>query len=79
MAMTINVYYQETTEHKAIIEAVMMSAYKGAEKRKSYRLVVSDNEGFVFHISCYETMKEAKGGLQRLGGAVYKWQNLVSA
>lgn len=53
----------------AIIEKVKNYPYKNAPARaEKYRVTVSAdyNNNFIFFVSCYETLKEAKEALKKL-------------
>lgn len=57
--------------NSAAIEHNTRSEYKGAAGRKDvYRLTVKADydHGFVFFVSCYETLEEARERLFNMGG-----------
>ena len=60
------VYHNSECGNTGIIEEVNTYPYKGASKRqKSYRVIVKadyDND-FIYHISVFETLEEAKNDL----------------
>ncbi len=62
------VYHNAECGDTGIIEEVNTYPYKGASKRqKSYRVIVKadyDND-FIYHISVFETLEEAKNDLRR--------------
>jgi hypothetical protein len=45
---------------RAVIESVMIAPYYGAAPQQGYRLLVADHNGFVYHVSCYETIRDAE-------------------
>lgn len=61
-------YINEEYGNRALIEELVMSAYKGAPKKKAYRTwAISDyDDGFVYDVSCYETLGDAKAHLKSI-------------
>ena len=62
------VYRNDTFGNVAIIEEVMVYPYKDARRRqKSYRVVaIAAYDNFVYHISLFETLQEAKDDLKSI-------------
>ena len=61
----------DAADNSATIEHSMRSGYKGAPGRRDlYRLTVKADydHGFVFFVSCYETLEEARERLFHMGG-----------
>lgn len=54
--------------NSAYIEEVFMHPYKGAPKEWGYRTVASCDydDGFVYDVSCYETLGDAKAHLKSI-------------
>ena len=54
--------------NSAYVEEVLMHPYKGAPKQKGYRLWAVDDydDGFVYHVSCHETLDDAKAHLKSI-------------
>jgi hypothetical protein len=67
-------YKDRANDNAAIIEAVKMRAYKGAAYKTGYRLTMLDTgaNNFIYHVSCYETRKEAEIALYNMGFEWYK-------
>lgn len=67
-------YKDRANDNAAIIEAVKMRAYKGAAYKTGYRLTILDTgaNNFIYHVSCYETRKEAETTLYNMGLEWYK-------
>lgn len=58
---------------KAIIQEVMVAPYYEAEKEVGYRLWIVDANGFLYHVSCNETLAEIKYVLfNKCGFDLYK-------
>ena len=59
--------YKDAFYNTAVIEEVEIFPYEGANrKKKSYRLILRNEEGFVYHVSVHETNKEAVDRLECL-------------
>lgn len=67
-------YKDRANDNAAIIEAVKIRAYKGAAYKTGYRLIMLDTgaNNFIYHVSCYETLKEAETALNNMGFEWYK-------
>lgn len=58
--MRIKTITNNNTGNTLIIEKAKVYAYKGAtNKTDCYRVIVKDEEDFIFHINCYETLDDA--------------------
>lgn len=76
--MTMEKWKNEAAGNSAVIEHSMRTAYMGAASRKDlYRLTVKADydHGFVFFVSCYETLEEARERLFQMGGKT-NWRKL---
>ncbi len=52
--------------NSALIETLTFHPYKGARLKTGYRVSVVDSYGFLFHVSVFETMEDAKANLKLL-------------
>lgn len=51
-----------------IIETTECCPYNGARtKSLCYRVWIYDNAGFLYHVSCHETLQDAKNDLNNCG------------
>ena len=68
--MAIIARYQDKIHHnKAIIETVSMRPYYGAQKQVGYRAKITDADGIMYYVSCYETATDAHNALvTKFGG-----------
>ena len=58
--MRIKTITDRATGNTLVIEKTKVHAYQGAtNKIDCYRVIVKDEEDFVFHINCYETLDDA--------------------
>lgn len=61
--------------NKAIVESVRTYAYKGARRKEdAYRLWVmaTYENDFIYHVSCYETLKELHKALEKFSCNSFK-------
>lgn len=67
--MKVTKYRDKSNDNAAVIESVKMRAYKGSAYKTGYRLIMFDTgaDDFIFHISCYESRKDAEQALYSMG------------
>lgn len=51
----------------AEIEKTECKPYDGAQPQVCYRTWCKDGDGFLYHVSCFETMGDAKHDLEQCG------------
>lgn len=60
-------YKNKYSRSTAIIEKTACRPYDGAPVQDCYRTIFTDADGFVYHISCFETFEDARRDLQKCG------------
>lgn len=62
----MNMYRNEISRNIATIQKVTIRAYDGADMKTGWRTMAWDSDGMLYHVSVFETRKEAENDLKEM-------------
>lgn len=62
----MNMYRNEISRNIATIQKVTIRPYDGADMKTGWRTMAWDSDGMLYHVSVFETRKEAENDLKEM-------------